>query len=98
MFKCFFYFFIYGNEAVALVNELKPLVGNEDVDVVFCVPAISIIPAMEAAPFHTTVFAPFNASLYNAIVLGPISNPDQPASIESTTAFSVSLENSFPTT
>ncbi len=37
------------SEAVALVNELKPLVGNEDVDVVFCVPAISIIPAMEAA-------------------------------------------------
>ena len=31
-------------EAVALVNELKPLVGNEDVDVVFCVPAIDIIP------------------------------------------------------
>ena len=31
------------------VNELKPLVANEDVDVVFCVPAIDIIPAMEAA-------------------------------------------------
>ena len=28
------------SEAVALVNELKPLVANEDVDVVFCVPAI----------------------------------------------------------
>ena len=25
------------SEAVALVNELKPLVANEDVDVVFCV-------------------------------------------------------------
>ena len=37
------------SEAVALVNELKPLVANEDVDVVFCVPAIDIIPAMEAA-------------------------------------------------
>ena len=24
------------SEAVALVNELKPLVANEDVDVVFC--------------------------------------------------------------
>lgn len=36
-------------EAVALVNELKPLVANDDVDVVFCVPAIDIIPAMEAA-------------------------------------------------
>lgn len=36
-------------EAVALVNELKPLVVNEEVDVVFCVPAIDIIPAMEAA-------------------------------------------------
>jgi triosephosphate isomerase len=37
------------SEAVALVNELKPLVNNPDVDVVFCVPAIDIIPAMEAA-------------------------------------------------
>lgn len=36
-------------EAVALVNELKPLVANEEVDVVFCVPAIDIIPCIEAA-------------------------------------------------
>ena len=36
-------------EAVALVNELKPLVANDEVDVVFCVPAIDIIPAMKAA-------------------------------------------------
>lgn len=34
--------------AVALIEELKPLVVNEDVDVVFCVPAIDIIPAVEA--------------------------------------------------
>ncbi len=37
------------SESVKLVNELKPLVANEDVDVVFCVPAISIILVMEAA-------------------------------------------------
>ena len=37
------------SEAVALVNELEPLVANDEVDVVFCVPAIDIIPAMEAA-------------------------------------------------
>ena len=37
------------SEAVELVNMLKPLCDNEDVDVVFCVPAIDIIPAMEAA-------------------------------------------------
>ena len=37
------------SEAVELVNMLKPLCANEDVDVVFCVPAISIVPAMEAA-------------------------------------------------
>ena len=37
------------SEAVALVNELKPLVANEEADVVFCVPAIDIIPAMQAA-------------------------------------------------
>ena len=36
-------------EAVALVNQLKPLVVNDEVDVVFCVPDIDIIPAMEAA-------------------------------------------------
>ena len=36
------------SEAVALVNELLPLVKNDDVDVVFCVPAIDIIPVVEA--------------------------------------------------
>ncbi len=36
------------SQAVELVNTLKPLVVNDDVDVVFCVPAIDIIPAMEA--------------------------------------------------
>lgn len=36
-------------QAAALINELKPLVVNEDVDVVFCVPSIDIIPAVEAA-------------------------------------------------
>ena len=36
------------SEAVALVEELKPLVANEEVDVVFCVPAIDIIPVVEA--------------------------------------------------
>ena len=36
------------SEAVALVEELKPLVANQDVDVVFCVPAIDIIPVVEA--------------------------------------------------
>lgn len=36
------------SEAVALVHELKPLVANEDVDVVFCVPAIDIILVVEA--------------------------------------------------
>ncbi len=37
------------SEAVALIEELKPLVVNHEADVVFCVPAIDIIPAMEAA-------------------------------------------------
>ena len=36
-------------EAVELINTLKPLVKNDNVDVVFCVPAIDIIPAVEAA-------------------------------------------------
>ena len=37
------------SEAVKLVETLKPLVVNDEVDVVFCVPAIDIIPVMEAA-------------------------------------------------
>lgn len=37
------------SQAVALIEELKPLVVSEDVDVVFCVPAIDIIPAVQAA-------------------------------------------------
>ena len=37
------------SEAVALINTLKPLVQNDEVDVLLCVPAIDIIPAMEAA-------------------------------------------------
>ena len=36
------------SEAVALIEELKPLCVNPDVDVVFCVPAIGIIPAVQA--------------------------------------------------
>ena len=37
------------SQAVALIEKLKPLVACEDADVVFCVPAIDIIPAVEAA-------------------------------------------------
>lgn len=36
-------------ETVALINELKPLVVTEDADVVFCVPAISLTTALDAA-------------------------------------------------
>ncbi|MFI3202209.1 MAG: triose-phosphate isomerase [Eubacteriales bacterium] len=37
------------SKAVELINTLKPLVASDTTDVVFCVPAIAIIPAMEAA-------------------------------------------------
>lgn len=37
------------SEAVELVNTLKPLVATDDADVVFCVPAIDLIPVIEAA-------------------------------------------------
>ncbi|WMJ87692.1 triose-phosphate isomerase [Anaerocolumna sp. MB42-C2] len=37
------------SETIKLINELKPLVVTEDADVVFCVPAISLTTAMEAA-------------------------------------------------
>ena len=36
------------SEAKVLIDELLPLVKNDDVDVVFCVPAIDIVPAVEA--------------------------------------------------
>lgn len=35
-------------EALKLVEELKPLVVNNDVDVVYCVPAIDIVPVVNA--------------------------------------------------
>ena len=36
------------SEAVKLVDELKDLVKNDAVDVVYCVPAIDIVPVVEA--------------------------------------------------
>lgn len=36
------------SQALALVEELKPLVVSDSVDVVYCVPAIDIIPVAEA--------------------------------------------------
>ncbi len=36
------------SEAIKLIEELKPLVNNEEVDVVFCVPAVSLTKAVEA--------------------------------------------------
>ena len=36
------------SQAIALVEELKPLVASEEVDVVYCVPAIDIVPVVEA--------------------------------------------------
>ena len=37
------------SETVTLINELKPLVVTEDAEVIFCVPAISLTTAIEAA-------------------------------------------------
>ncbi len=36
------------SQAVALVEELKPLVASDDVEVVYCIPAIDIVPVVEA--------------------------------------------------
>ena len=36
------------SEAVKLCGELKDLVKSDDVDVVYCVPAIDIVPVVEA--------------------------------------------------
>ena len=37
------------SQTIAFIEEMKPLVANENVDVVFCVPAIDLLPAVEAA-------------------------------------------------
>ena len=42
------------SQAVKLVEELKPLVVSDDVDVVYCVPAIDIVPVVEALPMEGT--------------------------------------------
>ena len=36
------------SQAVKLVEELKPLVASDEVEVVYCVPAIDIVPVVEA--------------------------------------------------
>ena len=36
------------SEAVALIKQLLPSIDNSNVDVVFCVPSIDIIPVVEA--------------------------------------------------
>lgn len=36
------------SQAVKLVEELKPLVNNDEADVVYCVPAIDLVPVVEA--------------------------------------------------
>ena len=42
------------SEAVKLVEELKPLVASDDVEVVYCVPAIDIIPVAEGEQVEDT--------------------------------------------
>lgn len=37
------------SETVSLINELKPLVITDEADVVFCVPAVSLTTALDAA-------------------------------------------------
>lgn len=36
------------SQAVALIEELKPLVASDEVEVVYCVPAVDIVPVVEA--------------------------------------------------
>ncbi len=43
------------SQAVKLCEELKPLVVNDEVDVVYCVPAIDIVPVVEAVKKGTNV-------------------------------------------
>ena len=36
------------SQAIDLIEQLKPLVKNEEVDVIFCVPSISLMLAVDA--------------------------------------------------
>ena len=38
------------SEAVAPVKKLKPNMENSDVDVIFCVPSIDIVPVVQPRP------------------------------------------------
>ena len=46
------------SQAVKLVEELKPLVVSDSVDVVYCVPAIDIVPVVEAVKGTTYRLVP----------------------------------------
>ena len=48
------------SQAVKLVTELKPNVNNPDVDVVFCVPSIDIVPVVEAVKGSNIQHLPVN--------------------------------------
>ena len=52
------------SQAVKLVEELKPLVVSDSVDVVYCVPAIDIVPVVEAVKGTNVQVGSFH-SLYN---------------------------------
>ena len=45
------------SEAVKLCGELKDLVKSDSVDVVYCVPAIDIVPVVEAVKGPTWLWA-----------------------------------------
>ena len=45
------------SQAVELCNTLKDLVKSDDVDVVYCVPAIDIVPVVEAVKAQTLKLA-----------------------------------------
>ena len=57
------------SEAVALVELLKPIVVSEDVDVVFCVPAIDIIPVVKACE-GTNIIPAMEAAKGSNIMIG----------------------------
>lgn len=59
------------SQAVELINTLKPLVANDEVDVLLCVPAIDIIPAMEAAKGSNIMIGAENMYFEGRRVLSP---------------------------
>ena len=58
------------SEAKALVELLAPLVKNDDVDVVYCVPAVDIVPVVEAVKGSNVAVGAENIAGVKYVIIG----------------------------